>query len=49
MRAAQAMISMRFSFKNCFAFSMRIARVKTTTKTTTTFSAKEVIMMLIFE
>jgi hypothetical protein len=48
MRAAQAMISMRFSFKNCFAFSMRFARVETKTRTRTS-SAKEMIMMLIFE
>jgi hypothetical protein len=47
MRAAQAMISVGFSFKNCFAFSMRSARVETGTGTTS--SAKEVIMMLIFE
>ncbi len=46
MRTAQAMISMGFSFKNCFAFSMRFARVKTKTKTS---SAKKMIMMLIFE
>jgi hypothetical protein len=45
MQAAQAMISMKFSFKNCFAFSMRFAHVKTKT----TSSAKDMIMMFIFE
>ncbi len=47
MRAAQAMISVRFSFKNCFAFSMRFARVET--KMRMTFSAIKMIMMFIFE
>jgi hypothetical protein len=48
MRAAQAMISMRFSFKNCFAFSMRFARVKTKT-TSSAIEMIKMIMMLIFE
>ncbi len=48
MRAAQAMISMRFSFKNRFSFSMRFARVETKT-TSSAIEMIEMIMMLICE
>ncbi len=51
MRTAQAMISMKFSFRNCFAFSMRFARVKrkTTSSAIKMIEVIRVIMMFIFE
>jgi hypothetical protein len=45
MQTTQVMISIRLSFKNCFAFSIRFAHVETKM----TSSAKKMIMMFIFD